>query len=475
MSQMYSQADMLKAISMVSKQYTAMKSGKDPRQMPTYKQDYKSDYTDDMMTWYNATDDITKTSGSGQYYSTQNLYELEFLANKRLGVGHAITEGFAKDALYNWFEPKKVDSENTRVKIPGFKKWQKDTDFKNKSILWYTHKRTYGIGLMVKFWTSHDKMETPAPRKPPKDFQVISPTLLSATNTYKTRYLTYDEEMWKFQGGNLKVRSIHPSRIEVIRGTPQTDNFRGYSVLEPIYLSLICYFNGMINITRGVAKWGSMIPVLKSGTVTPTPTEYTNFLKLMEEFVMNNFMFIGRDDKIEFPTVSNGQGILQAMEFIKEDIASGTRIPLNVLFGRAESGGIGGEGALTAERTYLNQLANGQTNISDDFINIFSDAGFDFEDRDLDWNLAIQKTKEQQLTEERMRLEIDMMRAQNTAMQLENRMMKQQEELYEKYKDQWTPEQQMEGAKQIEEDFVSQRMRFEDFQKIQEYFRRRTK
>lgn len=462
----YTEADMQILAAMFAEQYNAWKKGTEPRKF--IRNINRADYSEDFITWYNATDDLTNTSGSGRLYDSQDLYELEFLASRRLGVGNMITEQYARDALFNWFEPKKADSKNTVVKIPGFKKWLIDTDFKNQAIIWDTHKRIYGIGLLVKFWKAHDDMSKPAPKAPPKAFQVIPPTLLAATNTYDTRYLTYDEDIWEFQGGHLRVAKIHSSRIEVIRGAPKPDEYRGYSALEPCYLSLICYYNALIAVTKGIAKWGNMIPVLKSASTTPTPAEYQNFLKLMQEFVMNNFIILGKNDEIITQSTNIGQGLFQTLEIFKEDIASTTRIPLNVLFGRSESGGIGGEGALTAERTYLNGLSNEQVQISDDFIRIFQAAGFDFEGVDLMWNLALQKTRQQQLIEERMELENEMLKHQVNSIKLENTMLKTQKEMFDKYKDTFTPEEQIQAAKNIEEDFQYQRSRWQNFEKLRQ-------
>jgi len=454
-------ASMLQAL--LSRQYDTFKAGGDPRKMIS-----NMDYSSDFNNFYSGTDNISNSAGTRLASDASSMLELRFLSQKRIGVGNAITEGFAEDALFNWFEPKKVDTK-TRVQVPGFSKWIVETDFKNQAILWDSHKRTYGIGIIVKFWTAHDDLSMPAPYTPPKKFQVVSPLFLTPINTYETRMLTYDEDVWEFFGGHLKSSKVHRSRLEVIRGSPQQDSFRGLSALEPNYLSLICYYNALIYLTRGLAKWGNMVPVMHSGSLTPTPAEYTSFLKLMEEFVMNGFFFLGKEDRLEYPNTNIGQGLGSIIEILKEDIASGSRIPLNKLFGRAESGGIGGEGALTAERTYLNLLANEQTKISDDFLRIFKRANFDFEGIDLDWNLSLQKTRQQELIEERMVLENKMLKAQFQSMQLENGMLRQQKDLFEQYKGSFTPEQQLTGAKAIEEDFVAQKRRYDQFQQLRQY------
>ena len=200
--------DVTRIQAMLQRQYRSSKNGGDPRNMPG-KQEFRCDFNN----FYSATDDISNSSGTGVQSDSQNLLELDFLANKRLGVANAITQGFSEDALFNWFNPKKVDTKNTHVVVDGFNKWVLDTDFKNQAINWNTHKRIFGIGLLCKFWTNNDDMSMPAPRTPPRKFQVISPIYLAPVNSWDTRYIDYDEEIWRFMGGNLKVKQIHRSRI----------------------------------------------------------------------------------------------------------------------------------------------------------------------------------------------------------------------------------------------------------------------
>lgn len=467
-----SQPDVVDAAALkglLMRQYNVMQNGGNPRKVSNM------EYSSDFNNFYNASDDISKSTGTSLRGDVGSMQELNFLSQKRLGVGYHITEGVSEDSLFNWFQPKKVDTKNNRVKVPGLNKWTVDTNFKNQAIQWNTDRRRFGIGMLCKFWTNNDDMSKPAPRSPPRAFQVISPLYIAPVNLYETRFLTYDEDVWRFQGGHLRVQSIHKSRIEVIRGTPQADTYRGLSVLEPIYLPLICYYNAIIYVTRGLAKWGNSVPVIHSGSIVPTPEEYTKFLQLMQQFVMNGFFFLGRDDKLEYPTANVGTGLFQTLEIMKEEIASGTRIPLNKLFGRAESGGIGGEGALTAERTYLNILANEQTKISDDLIRIFKMAGFDFDGLELDWNLALQKTREQELVEERMELENSALKVNNKLQSAELKMLNSQQEMFEKFKPQLKPEEQMQHAEQIKEDFIYQNKKKQDFAKYMEMISLRSK
>ena len=215
-----------------------------------------------------------------------------------------------------------------------------------------------------------------------------------------------------------------------------------------------------------------MVPIMKSGSVIPTVDEYNDFLALMREFVMNGFFLIGRDDSIEYASTNIGQGLYQTLEILKEEISSGSRIPLNQLFGRSESGGIAGTGNLTAERKYLNLLANEETKISDDFLRIFSQAGFNFEGLELDWNLALQKTREQQLLEESQELNNALLKQQLKMMRKENTMMSAQQELFDEHKHEFTAEQQLASAEQIKEDFSYNNKRFDDFMNMQKLLSR---
>lgn len=428
----------------------------------------RNEYSDDFANFYSATQDIYDTAGSGDLSGQKNLLELQFLSEARLGTGYAITHGYAKNAMFNWFKAKKEDSDSNYQIIPGLNKFIKITDFKNQTILWDAHRRIYGVGLLLKFWKANEDMSTPAPKRPPRKFQVIPPTVLAPVNTWETRMLDYDQDMWEFMGGNLKVKQIHPSRIAVIRGEHRSTDWRGISVLERNYLALICYYNGLIYLTKGLAKWGSVAPVLKTGKVTPTIKQYDKYLELMTAFIANNFFIVGANDEVIYPTTNVAAGLSEALEMMKEEISAGTQIPLNTLFGRSVSGGIGGEGAMTSERIWLNGLANEQTEISDDLIKEFEAAGFDFEGLDLGWNLALQKTTEQQLAEDSMRLQNEMMEQQLKMQKQENKMMTAQQELFDKHKDQFTAEQQLESAETIKEDFDYSKKRFTDFKKLQQ-------
>jgi hypothetical protein len=116
---------------------------------------------------------------------------------------------------------------------------------------------------------------------------------------------------------------------------------------------------------------------------------------------------------------------------LKEDISAGTFIPLNFLFGRAESGGIGGEGALTAERSYLQVISNIQKSFSDDILFRFGKWGFDVAGLDIRWNLSLQKTREQELKEQAMEEQLKQLKINTSMLRLQKRQLQTQVEMGE--------------------------------------------
>jgi hypothetical protein len=155
-------------------------------------------------------------------------------------------------------------------------------------------------------------------------------------------------------------------------------------------------------------------------------TAFENWLDLMIEYQANYFYLIGKEDELEFKNAKLGQGMSEYIEFLKEDISAGLGIPLNFLFGRSVSGGIGGEGALTAERNYMQTIANVQKSISDDVLRIVSDCGFNVDGLRLSWNLALQKTSEQRKREKMMDLQNEILEEQLKQMRTQTEMQEQQ-------------------------------------------------
>jgi len=430
------------------------------------RQSHQEAFNQDFQSFYKPTDDMWQAP-TGTMSNTNDLYELNFLCQRRLGICHKATAGVAKDAIFNWFDSKKIDTKNTLVKIPGLREWQKKVDFKNKWIELETHRRMYGLGFLVRFWKKNEDMSKPAPNLPVRHYQVIDPLYLAPLNTYETRYLDYDPDIWNFVGGNLRVKQIHKSRIRVLRGPHITGDYRGLSVIEPIKLSVLCYFNYLINLMKGVAKWGNTVVTMHTSSGMPTPTEATEWLQLVDQYRANAAFILGRDDKVDFANTNIGTGLYEIAELLKEDMASGLSIPLTVLLERTESGGIGGEGAKTAESRYLSTLSNIQENDTDDLIDEFNFNKFDMSGLDLHWNLALRRTTEQEHLEKSMDLQNQILEENLKLMKDQGKMQGMQMEMFEEYKDKWTPEQELEASEQIKDDFVQRSMAFSDFMRLQ--------
>ena len=99
------QNDMIIVQQLLQKANNVFANGGDPRKIIS-----NMDYNDDFNNFYSGTDDISQSSGTRLASDAESMLELRFLAEKRIGVGNAITQGFAEDALFNWFRPKKVDT-----------------------------------------------------------------------------------------------------------------------------------------------------------------------------------------------------------------------------------------------------------------------------------------------------------------------------------------------------------------------------
>jgi len=405
----------------------------DPSEYEAKLKDYadgirKQSRLNDFQNYYKPTDDIYGSGGSGTG-DRPSFEEMRSVAQRRLGVGWRATKMVAGDVVRNQF--KFVDYRDKKVEKPEIFKWMMKSDFFNQleDLLYY--ERTYGVAFLVKYYSSNDDLSTKPPNKPPKKFQALPPVYLSPTNLWDTNMLDYEQEEWEFTGGLLNSQTIHKDRIYVLTTRPVAGSWRGISVFEPIWLPLMCYFQALIYLTKGIAKWGNAVPILKMGDSEVNKKAFDEWLDLMIEYQANYFYLIGKEDDLQFANAKLGQGMTEYIEFLKEDISSGVGITLNFLFGRSVSGGIGGEGALTSERNYMQTLANVQRSISDDVLAIVRDSRFDVEGLQVSWNLALQKTSEQRLREERLEIQNDIMREQLKQMKEQNRMLKTQRQQLE--------------------------------------------
>jgi hypothetical protein len=359
----------------------------------------------DFVPYYRPSDDwMGSSSGEGDRPTLQDLAALMML---RVGCVWFATNEMAGDAVRNWHQfcdPDKPDKPVKDDKIKGILDFAVKTDLKNSVHQWLRWERGMGTAFQVKYWTNKDKdvMSEPPPNRPPRKFRAFSPRFMTPINLNKSNELDYQQDVWKFSGGVFAKFSIHQDRVDVLSTRPEEGNWRGLSICEPVWISLMGYFQNFIYIVKAFRKWGEQIPVLHSGDSLPEPDEIDDLMDLMDQFEMNWKWAVGKDDKLEIIQTQIGKGIGEAMEQFKEDISSAWRIPLNQLFGRSVGGGLQGAGALVSKEDYLQQVSNIQMSLNDDLLRIYRDAGFEVDQWDIMWNMAVKKTDEQRLKEEGM-------------------------------------------------------------------------
>lgn len=377
-------------------------------------------FDDFSYSFYSPTQDPFTESSSGNFSSRPSWKELQTFSESRVGVGYRATWVVAHDAIRNKF--RFTDLDGNTVHRPEISEWLKRSDFFNQFATLLGYERVYGIGFMISFYkgeTAKDLYKAPPRGQRPTKFKVLSPLYMSPLEQYSPERLDWDVDTWTFRGGITNSVEIHTDRVYVLSTRPSQSSWYGVPVLEPIWTSLMAYYNCIIFLTKGIAKWGNLVPVLKMGSRLPSANEVSRYIDMINEMEMNGTFILPDAAELRFETTNIGAGINEIMQVIKEDISSGLQIPLNQLFGLSQSGGIGGEGALTSERNYMNLLGNIQGSVSDDVLNIIERALFDTDGLKIDWNLALQKTTEQRLREENLRLQNEMLRKQIERMDIE--------------------------------------------------------
>jgi len=360
----------------------------------------------DFVPYYKPSDDIYG-SATGQD-ERPALEDLASVCNTRLGVAWMGTNGVAGDAIRNWHmfvdpdSQKEIKNDTTKAVY----QWAVKTDLKNQVQQWLRWTLGMGTGWLVKYWTKNDlqnMQQAPNLSIPPRRFRAFSPRYMSPINLDKSNELNYQEDVWRFSGGEInQAYNIHQDRVEVLTLYPEEGHWRGLSVTEPVWMPLMGYFQNFIYITKGLRRWGDAVPAMFTGEGLPQPGEVTSVLDLMDEYQMNYKWALGKDDRLEFIQTKIGNGINEVMEQYKEEISSAWRIPLNQLFGRSVGGGLAGAGALVSKEDYLQEISNKQMACSDNLLKIYTEAGFEVDSYDILWNLAIKKTDEQRMREEGM-------------------------------------------------------------------------
>lgn len=408
---------------------------------------------EDFQNFYLPSDDLYSDATGDDDYSRPRLYDLERLAMARIGVADAIARRPAEDAFRNWISWKEIDSDKdvknelTREIL----KWQLRVDFYNKFAQAGWIDRWAGIAFIVKYWPkSKDRAfsnggyergqkridySVPPPKGvKPNKLQVFDPLRMTPTNITDTNLLNYDEEVWTFRGGLFgAVSEIHRDRVHVVRTLPLSYDWRGMSRFEPIWLSLMAYFNAIIYNVKHLSKWGNQVAKYKSSLEYPTTAEINKIIDLVDEFRANYVWICGLNEDIEFAETKMSTGLNEFIEFLKEDISASSEIPIPYLFGRAVSAGISGAGIVVSERYYMNTVAKYQHQLDDDIIRFHESVGFDLGYLRPNWNLSIQKTKEQEYVEESMRLQNEILEEQLKQIRADTKLKKLQLELMKKY------------------------------------------
>jgi hypothetical protein len=310
--------------------------------------------------------------------------------------------------------------------VDDIKRWALKAGFWNAFEDALAYERGFGTSFLVAYWSKSDDFASAPPKnKPPTSFQAFPPTILYPQNITDTGLLDYDASVWSFSGGLFSQSEIHKDRVYVLNTRPVPFDWLGLSVFEPIWLSTMAYFQVVQGGVKNISKWGELIPVFRMAQDSPTREMYTEYLNLVETFRQNYTFILGQSDSVELKSTELGKGLTEFTEFLKEDIVAGTGVTLNWLFGRAVTGGIGGSGALTAERAVVATIANIQHDISQPLWEIFG-RYFDIEEIRPQFQLDLQKTKASRLIEEQMELQNDILAVQLEMQEIQRDMLRDQ-------------------------------------------------
>ena len=371
----------------------------------------------DFQQFYSPSDDIYAENAQSGDNARPSFSDLEALGNERCGFGFALTKLLAGDVVRNGFEF--VDYMGKTVPKPNIYKWCVKSDFNNQLETLLRYERIYGTSFLLKYWSNKDNYEKAPPKKPPTKFQAFPPTVLTPVNLTDTNLLDYEQEVWEFQGGTLNTALIHRDRIHVLCTRPMPYSWLGLSIFEPIYLSASGYLNLVINGVKMMAKYGNVVTSFTMNEENPSLEMYQEYEELINEFKAAYTFILGKGEEINFQDTKISNGLAEIAEFLKEDISSGTGIPLNQLFGRSVSGGIGGAGALTAERGKIQTISNIQHNIHDDVWKILNSSGWNLEGLLVRFRLDLQKTEMAKLEERSLELQNYILEEQLKQLQLQ--------------------------------------------------------
>ena len=377
----------------------------------------------DYVPYYSASDDwMGSPTGQGQ---RPDIWDLAAIGQCRIGCAWMGSAEVASDAVRNWHEfvdPDKPDKPIHDKDTKAIKKFAIKTDLKNQ---WQQHirwERVFGTSFMVKYFKNKEDRTEPPPNKPPRKFRAFSPRYMTPTNLNDSDELDYNEDVWEFNGGVFSEYGINKDRIDVLSTRPEEGSWLGLSIFEMCWVSLMGYFNNFIYIVKAFRNWGEQIPIYKMEQ-KPEEEDVADVLSLMDQFQAHKKWAISKEEDLVLVQTQIGKGIGESMEQFKEDISSCWRIPLNQMFGRSQGGGLQGAAALVSKEDYLQMVSNVEMSTTDDLLKIYSDAGFEVEQYDLSWNMAVKKTDEQKLREEGMETQNKSLKETLKSQKLQNKML----------------------------------------------------
>lgn len=377
--------------------------------LPTKEHKGETDFSNYML----PTDDQFESSGSGEDLSG-SWSQYEYLSERRIGIGPKITRVPAEDAVREGFKilNKKTGKEEERVDI---QQWLDDTDFLNELAKCLYYERVYGVGFLVYYFGKNDKEDKKLGKKIGKSekkivaFEALPPTILSPINSYESRKLDKDPQMWDLMGGYINPQKINHERVRVIMTREKTDRWYGLSVWEPIWDSAIPYYQALIFLLRGFSKWGNHLVKFIIPEELDIDALYTKHADIIDEMNFNGVYIGPTGSDIGFESTQLATGLREMMDIWIEDISAGVGMPVPLLMGRVVAQGLGEGGYAVMERYYFNTIKKIQRSITDDVIAILKLSGFELKGQKIDWNLTASKTDEQRYADDKAKKELDLM------------------------------------------------------------------
>jgi len=383
------------------------------------KEEHHAKVRHDYQSFYEPHNNIFSSSAQTGGNERPQFEDLEALAYERTGFGRYFTSIFAGKCVRNGWDF--YDWEGNLKKHPEIMKALYKAKYYTKQIGWVTQELIYGTSFLVKYWSDHDKFDQPPPKKPFISCQPFPPTILTPANVVESQqgFLSEDEEKWNFYGGKYKTVSIHRDRVEILNTRPNPYDWIGYSIFESIYLSACAYMNLIVNGLKMLAKYSNVVVAYKMPVPNPSLKMYREFEEIINEMKANFTFVMGKDEELEFLDTKMGTGLYEIGEFFKEDMAAGTGLPLNQVYGRADGGGLQGAGALISKQGELETISNYQADLADNYwamINRY----WDVEDEFVKFRLDYQKSDRARYEEENLQWQNELLKTQVQTMKLQN-------------------------------------------------------